>query len=119
MKVNIKQEPDDENHPHVKLIIKKSPTKPSKIAEVMMQDMSEPSTDQLEGSSQETKEISTNKPVLATTLHTKKKDLKNKADSNKKSVVKNKKTSKKYKSLAVKPRAPRPLKKVQYVVFTI
>lgn len=91
MKLNIKQEPNDDTHPHVKLIIKKSPTKSAKIAEVMMQDMSEPSTDLPDEIGQDNKE---KVPVT-------------------KQNMKKKLTKKKYKSLAVKPLAPRPFRKVR------
>ncbi|XP_028404444.1 HMG box-containing protein 4-like isoform X2 [Dendronephthya gigantea] len=89
MKLNIKQEPDDDTHPHVKLIIKKSPNKSAKIAEVMMQDMSEPSTDLPDEVDQDNKE---KVPVA-------------------KQNMKKKLTKKKYKSLAVKPLPPRPFRK--------
>ena len=95
MKVNIKQEPDDSSsHPHVKLIIKKSPTKETKIAEVMMQDMSQGESSELAaGSMEDSKET-----VRLT-----------KAD------IKKKPSTKKYKPLSVKPLVSKPFKKVNEV----
>lgn len=90
-KMNIKQEKtDNESHPHVKLIIKKSPSKAEKIAEVMMEDVSGESSEIAAEAEQGGKESSGNKPDMKKKLPTKK-----------------------YKSLSVKPLVPaRPLKKV-------
>lgn len=116
-KLNIKQEPDDDTHPHVKLIIKKSPTKSATIAEVMMQDMSEQSSELPEGSSQDSKETVVKKPEIKKKSSIKKKpDMKKKPDAKKKSVtkkkdIKRKPPNKKYKPLTVKPSVPRPFRK--------
>ena len=120
-KLNIKQEPDDDTHPHVKLIIKKSPTKSATIAEVMMQDMSEQSSELPEGSSQDSKETVVKKPEIKKKSSIKKKpDTKKKPDAKKKSVtkkkdIKRKPPNKKYKPLTVKPSVPRPFRKVMYI----
>ena len=112
-KVNIKQEPEDDTHPHVKLIIKKSPTKSAKIAEVMMQDMSEQSSEIPDESSQDSKETVVKKTDTKKKLDSKKKlDTKKKLDMKKKPDAKKKPSNKKYKSVTVKPLAPRPLRKV-------
>ena len=119
-KINIKQEPEDDTHPHVKLIIKKSPTKSAKIAEVMMQDMSEVSSELPEGPCQESTETvgEEKKPDVKKKLDTKKKKTVTKKklpDVKKKQDAKKKPLNRKYKPLTVKPALPRPFRKV--IVF--
>ena len=128
-KLNIKQEPKDDIHPHVKLIIKKSPTKSANIAEVMMQDISEQSSELLpEVSSPDSKETVTKKPELKKKSDVKRKpeskkkpDVKKKLEAKKKLEIKKKLPTKKlpnkkYKPLTVKPAAPRPFRKVMYKI---
>jgi hypothetical protein len=131
-KLNIKQEPKDDVHPHVKLIIKKSPSKSTNIAEVMMQDISEQSSELLpEVSSEDSKEAIAIKPESKKKSDAKKKaDVKKKPDGKKKLDVKrkldvkkkppNKKPpNKKYKPPTVKPPVPRPFRKVTYIVVLV
>ena len=114
-KLNIKQEPEDDSHPHVKLIIKKSPTKSAKIAEVMMQDMSEVSSELPEGSCQDSTETVEKKPEVKKKSETKKKKIDKKKklpDVKKKPDAKKKPPNRKYKPLTVKPTMQRPFRKV-------